>query len=315
MNALAKLSDATRLLAEVRSAADAKKLANMAAAAEYYARKAKLGEEAIAYAHTIKIDAMKLLGGYLEVEVQHQGGRPTETVTDGNRSLPEGISKRESMNAQLLHTIATEAPELYEEVRNGSKSITAVRRVVRRAAVTEAAKLPTERFRVVYADPPWKYGDQLTEDYGAAQYHYPAMAISDLCSLPVADRVEENAVLFLWVTSPLLESAFPVIKAWGFAYKTSFVWDKVKHNMGHYNSVRHEFLLVAVRGSCTPDVAKLYDSVVTIERTAHSAKPPEFRQMIDVLYPYGKRLEMFARERAEGWEVWGNDAGTAAKAI
>jgi N6-adenosine-specific RNA methylase IME4 len=110
------------------------------------------------------------------------------------------------------------------------------------------------------------------------------MSIEELCLLPVKDLAEDNAVLFLWVTSPLLEDAFRVIHAWGFDYKTSFVWDKVKHNMGHYNSVRHEFLLVCVRGSCTPDNMRLYDSVQSIERTEHSTKPEEFRNIIDDIY-------------------------------
>ena len=85
------------------------------------------------------------------------------------------------------------------------------------------------------------------------------------------------------------------------------IWDKVKHNMGHYNSVRHEFLLVCTRGSCQPDERKLFDSVQTIERTEHSKKPEEFRQIIDTIYPYGSRIELFARRPSEGWEAWGNE--------
>jgi N6-adenosine-specific RNA methylase IME4 len=120
--------------------------------------------------------------------------------------------------------------------------------------------------------------------------------------------VESDAVMFMWVTSPLLEECFPVIRAWGFKYKTSFVWDKVKHNFGHYNSVRHEMLLVCTRGSCTPDNSKLYDSVQTIERSdTHSEKPAEFRDIIDDLYPTGKRLELFARQSVNGWSGWGNE--------
>ena len=132
------------------------------------------------------------------------------------------------------------------------------------------------------------------------------MPLDDICNLPVPSA--DNAVLFLWVTSPLLEDCFKVINAWGFTYKSSFVWDKVKHNMGHYNSVRHKFLLVCTKGSCTPDVQKLYDSVQSIERSEHSRKPKEFRDIIDTLYPAGNRLEMFAREAPEGWDVWGNMA-------
>lgn len=164
-----------------------------------------------------------------------------------------------------------------------------------------------KKYRVIYADPPWSYGDkQNIEGLGGAVKHYPTMPINDICELPVP--AEDNAVLFMWVTSPLLEDCFKVINAWGFKYKSSFVWDKVAHNMGHYNSVRHELLLICTRGSCTPDVPKLFDSVVSIERTEHSRKPKEFRDMIDALYPYGNRLEMFAREAPEGWDVWGNMA-------
>lgn len=161
------------------------------------------------------------------------------------------------------------------------------------------------KYRVIYADPPWSYSDrQDTGMLGGAVKHYDTMPLEDICALPVPTA--DDAVLFLWVTSPMLEDSFRVINAWGFKYKSSFVWDKVAHNMGHYNSVRHEFLLIATRGSCTPDVQRLFDSVVSIERTEHSRKPGQFREMIDTLYPIGDRLELFAREAADGWDVWGD---------
>lgn len=164
-----------------------------------------------------------------------------------------------------------------------------------------------KRYRVIYADPPWSYNDkQDTGMLGGAVKHYTTMTLKDICQLPIP--AEKDAVLFLWVTSPMLEDCFAVINAWGFKYKSSFVWDKVSHNMGHYNSVRHEFLLIATKGSCTPEVKKLFDSVVSIERTDHSRKPEQFRKMIDTIYPNGRRLEMFARDAADGWDVWGNMA-------
>jgi len=137
--------------------------------------------------------------------------------------------------------------------------------------------------------------------------HYTLMSIEDIIALPVKNWIEDNAVLFLWVPAPLIEDCFPVMRAWGFDYKTMFVWDKVKHNMGHYNSVRHELLLICVRGSCQPDVHKLFDSVVTEERTEHSRKPETFRQIIDTIYPIGRRIELFAREKHEGWATYGNE--------
>jgi N6-adenosine-specific RNA methylase IME4 len=166
------------------------------------------------------------------------------------------------------------------------------------------------KFRVIYADPAWSYNDkQDTPQLGGAAKHYDTMSVSEICSLPVNEISEKDSVLFLWVTSPLLEDAFTVIKTWGFKYKTSFVWDKVKHNMGHYNSVRHEMLLIATKGSCTPDNKTLYDSVQSIERNDnHSEKPIEFLNIIDDLYNYGNKLEMFCRNiKKDKWYGWGNE--------
>lgn len=176
------------------------------------------------------------------------------------------------------------------------------------APKTEAPELPKGKYNVIYADPPWKYSDKLIEGYGAAEHHYPAMSIKQLCELDVKNIVADNAVLFLWVTSPMLDECWPVIKAWGFEYKTSFVWNKVKHNYGHYNSVRHEFLLICTKGSYLPQNNKLFDSVQTIERTRkHSEKPEQFRKLIQSMYPKGKRIELFARKKYPNWDTYGDD--------
>ena len=166
-----------------------------------------------------------------------------------------------------------------------------------------------KKYKIIYADPAWKYNDkQNTPKLGGAVKHYKTMTIKELCNLPVKYLTEDNAVLFIWTTSPLLEETFAVIKAWGFKYKSSFVWDKIKHNMGHYNSVRHELLLICTKGSCTPEIKKLFDSVVSIERTEHSKKPKYFADLIDTIYPSGNRIELFARDVKQGWDVWGNEA-------
>lgn len=171
------------------------------------------------------------------------------------------------------------------------------------------SELPKQKFQVIYADPPWSYNDKC--DSGAIQSggvdkHYPTMSINEICELPISDLAEDDSVLFLWTTSPLLEDSFLVINAWGFNYKASFIWDKIKHNMGHYNSVRHEFLLIATRGSCTPDNMKLFDSVQSIERSEHSKKPHEFYEIIETLYS-GSKIELFARNIRDGWSSWGNE--------
>lgn len=210
--------------------------------------------------------------------------------------------------------IKGDAPDLFEQVKTGELTIPQAKREIVQRERQDAPPLPSDKYRILYADPPWSYGNSgiigETDHYGHVGRHYPSMTISELCAMgdQIKAIVESDAVMFMWVTSPLLEECFPVIRAWGFKYKTSFVWDKVKHNFGHYNSVRHEMLLVCTRGSCTPDNSKLYDSVQTIERSdTHSEKPAEFRDIIDDLYPTGKRLELFARQSVNGWSGWGNE--------
>jgi len=239
----------------------------------------------------------------------------SETLQDTATAIAEkhGVSRatviRDGKRAEAIEKLAETMPEEAQAVKDGKKRFNEVRREIKRAEVQKAVKMPDAKYRVIYADPPWAYNDKCdagSVQAGGCERHYPSMTIAELCAMPIRELTEADAVLFLWVTSPLLYEAAPIIEAWGFTYKTSFVWDKVKHNMGHYNSVRHEFLLVCTRGSCTPDAKKLYDSVQSIERKKHSEKPEEFRAIIETLYPHGKRLELFARKQSKGWEVYGN---------
>lgn len=210
--------------------------------------------------------------------------------------------------------LAKERPDLAEKVRLGEMKPAQAHRQMKADSLAEKVEeLPADKFRVIYADPPWSYNDKCDEggiQSGGAEWHYPSMSVTEICALPIKELAQDDSVLFLWATSPLLPDALKVCDAWGFKYKAAFIWDKVKHNMGHYNSVRHELLLICTRGSCTPDKQKLFDSVQVIERTdKHSEKPEEFRQIIDTLYVHGKKIELFRRgDVPDGWQTWGNEA-------
>ncbi len=247
-----------------------------------------------------------------------------EMLNVGTRSLDSALKVKREGTPALIQAVesgripvssaaelADKEPEfqesVVERVHTGVKLTEAIRQTNHEMKI-EAPELPSGKYRVIYADPPWSYGNSGLDGYGHAERHYPTMSIEELGKVGVRDIVEDDAVLFLWVTSPMLQVCFKVIEAWGFKYKASFVWDKVKHNFGHYNSVRHEFLLVCTRGSCTPDKGKLFNSVVRVERTkTHSEKPSQFREIIDTLYTKGKRIEYFSRATAKGWDQFGNE--------
>jgi len=217
-------------------------------------------------------------------------------------------------NKDIVEQIKTEAREADDLPTRTAvlqavkvKQIEQRREGVKEGLVLHELKPTDKKYRIVYADPPWMYGNSMPVGTTEPKDYYLLMSTEDICAMPVKEITEENAVLFLWTTSPHLPEALEVVKAWGFTYKTTFIWDKIKHNMGHYNSVRHEILLVCTKGACTPDVKKLFDSVQSIERTEHSKKPQEFRDIIETIYVYGNKIELFARQAPEGWDVFGNE--------
>lgn len=320
-------------LAKAHTIEDAKKIIDLAAMAEVYARRLGLAKEALQEAIEVRIRAERRMGELLgdmelsagsrgQLSGKTSGGQPVLAVTrdDCQKIVPPtlsdlGVTKNESSRAQRLASLPLEAfdTELHRARSLGELSIKRIVSAALRASRKPAAKASMDDlegldFRIVYADPPWQYRDSgvinESDGYGRAERHYSTMSIEELCAMPVKDVVAKDAVLFMWVTAPLLRECFPIIDAWGFRYVTNLVWDKVGHNFGHYTSVRHEHLLICVRGSCTPDIKEKVPSVQSIKKSkVHSQKPEGFRAIIDKLYPVGKRVELFARIDDEAIET------------
>jgi N6-adenosine-specific RNA methylase IME4 len=165
-----------------------------------------------------------------------------------------------------------------------------------------------DRYPVLLADPPWRYEHVETESR-AIENQYPTMALDEICALSVSAATTDDCVLFLWATSPKLAEAIRVIEAWGFTYRSCAVWVKDKIGMGYYFRQQHELLLVAVKGNPpTPAPADRPPSVITAERTKHSAKPLEAYEAIERMYPSLPKAEFFSRAPREGWFAWGNQA-------
>jgi N6-adenosine-specific RNA methylase IME4 len=163
------------------------------------------------------------------------------------------------------------------------------------------------RFGVVYADPPWSYRD--LGHTRRIDHQYPILSVRDIAALPVQHITMPDAVLFLWVTAPLLPDGLTVMNAWGFEYKSNIVWDKEVFGMGHYARIQHEHLLIGVSGKTGPVADHSISSVIRSRRAAHSVKPTVTYEIIERLYPTLSKIELFARNQREGWASWGNDPG------
>lgn len=185
--------------------------------------------------------------------------------------------------------------------------------------------LPENSYSIIYADPPWDYGGKMQFDksskssekmdfsknifISSANFKYPTVKLSVLKKIPVAEIADEDCLLFMWVTNPHLEQGIELGKAWGFDYRTvAFVWDKMVHNPGQYTMSYCELCLVFKKGRIPrPRGARNIKQLVRVPRREHSEKPVEVQKGIEEMFPTQKKIELFARKKSDGWDVWGLD--------
>ena len=171
------------------------------------------------------------------------------------------------------------------------------------------------QYQIIYADPPWTFKTYSNKGKGRSpEQHYPCMTIDDIKRLPVSTIAAKDCVLFLWVTFPLLKEGLETIESWGFNYKTcGFNW--VKRNkkspswfwgLGYWTRSNSELCLIATKGKPKRVSASVHQIIdARIER--HSKKPDIVRSKIEELLGDVPRIELFARQKTEGWAAWGNE--------
>ncbi len=168
------------------------------------------------------------------------------------------------------------------------------------------------KYQTIYADPPWMERGGGTIRRGADR-HYPLMKTADIMALPVQELADPAGChLYLWTTNNFLPDALEVVKAWGFQYVTMITWLKDRQGLGQYYRGMTEHCIFARTKNCTLPYkvadGKRQQGVTGFyaPKGIHSAKPDEMRQMIERV-SYDPRIELFAREPHEGWDVWGNE--------
>lgn len=176
-------------------------------------------------------------------------------------------------------------------------------------------------YRTIVADPPWQYNVARglpTRGYkpSTAEAHYPTMTMAEVAALPVADLAADSAHLYLWVTNPRLfgdrhsDEIGPVdiLRGWGFEYKTLLTWHKIgSFGVGFYFRGATEHVLFGTKGNAPIAPALRISNHFAAPKRRHSEKPDRFYEIVERVSPE-PRLEMFARRRRVGWDVWGNEA-------
>ena len=182
-----------------------------------------------------------------------------------------------------------------------------------------------KKYNIIYADPAWSYRDYTSREVAERNLNnnskksvvmkYDVMKTQDLCDLPIKDICAEDCILFMWVTMPKLNECFDLMKSWGFKYSTcGFTWiKKNKKNtstnfwgMGRWTRSNAELCLIGIKGK-PQRVSKSIHSVIETPIEEHSKKPSCVRDKIVELCGDLPRIELFARQYADGWDCWGNE--------
>ena len=179
---------------------------------------------------------------------------------------------------------------------------------------------PSKRYSIVYADPPWEYrqSGSKTNSRGMAKQHYNTMKTKDICKLPVRSFCSDVCICFMWATFPNYDQALMVMASWGFTYKTAaFVWikknKKVNSNfwgMGAYTRANAEPLLIGISKKTKAKqsvISHAVQQIVEAPIERHSKKPDIFREKIVELLGDLPKIELFAREKVQGWDSWGDE--------
>jgi len=178
-----------------------------------------------------------------------------------------------------------------------------------------------KKYKIIYADPAWEYrlSGGKKNSRGMAKQHYNTMTTEDICNLPVGGGLaDDDAVCLMWATFPNIEQALIVMERWGFIYKTAaFVWVKKNKKansnfwgMGAYTRANAEVCLLGIsKKTKAHQIVKSHaiHQIIEAPVEAHSKKPSIVRDKIVELFGDLPRVELFARQKTEGWDAWGNE--------
>ena len=166
-----------------------------------------------------------------------------------------------------------------------------------------------KKYQIIYADPPWSYGKTL--DYKGTHgqvnntlHYYNEMTTKDIKRLEIPS--DTDSWLILWGTATKLPEAIDTLKSWGFEYRTCAIWDKWHLGLGWFFRLQHELILIGKKGNPKKPLVRVR-SVFNEKRTTHSKKPLCVRKWINEAFPEQSKLELFARQKTKGWDVWGNE--------
>lgn len=166
-------------------------------------------------------------------------------------------------------------------------------------------------YNCILADPPWDLGmsgkrKRVKEGNKPDKLAYPTMTVQQICDMPVASLANVGCHLWLWTTNQHLKDGFQVMEAWGFKYLMPIHWIKPS-GVGNWFIHRTQTILFGYKEKCQFKAGRYKPNIIlTGDPVRHSQKPEQSYELIESI-SVPDRLELFARNKRNGWHVWGNE--------
>ena len=201
----------------------------------------------------------------------------------------------------------------YQEIKKEEKKKSRLEKIEEiKEEISKGLKAPNGLYDIIAIDPPWEYSERggsssksFEENGNRGGVDYPTMTVEELKKIKIPSK--NDCVIFLWTTHAFLKDSFDLLNAWGFNYKATIVWDKVKMGMGRNIRMQVEFCLLATKGNPILNGSGERD-IITEPRREHSRKPEAFYSKVDNMTA-GYKLDYFAREKRENWFTYGAEDG------
>jgi len=239
------------------------------------------------------------------VKVKDEGAPALVAAVEAGK-IPVSVAASLADKDTSIQAAAVAAPEKAAHI---AKQV--ARNVRERAAAARILALPNKKYGAILADPEWRF-EPWSRETGmdrAADNHYGTSVTGVIKARDVQSIAADNSVLAIWATVPMLPQALEVMAAWGFTYKSHFVWVKDRIGTGYWNRNKHELLLIGTRGDVpAPAPGTQWPSVIEGPVARHSKKPAIFYEIIESYFPSLPKIELNARRARRGWDAWGLEA-------
>jgi len=228
----------------------------------------------------------------------------------GNQSSLQDLAKNIETNERTLY-YAIQLYKKYPQLDNvpEGKNITMNKLITKYLPKREENKiiqpLPKGEYDLIVIDPPWDYKDEYDKDSRRGACRYDLLEQEEL--LKMAIPAASDSILWLWTTHKFIWDAKELMEHWGFEYKLILAWDKEKLGIGVWLRCQVEFCLLGIKGKPGWNLTNERD-IIREARREHSRKPDGFYSTIEKLCPARKRLDIFGREKREGWDIYGDES-------